>query len=288
MIAKETILQRVQALPALSTAVAELASLRDDPLATALAYERVIRPDPALSTNFLRLANSAHFGTRHEIKTVRAALALLGTKRLYEVVVGAALHGVLPERLPGYEVDLPGFWRHCAAVAALSERLSTELRVGAPDFVFTAGLLHDIGKLVIGSFLAAESAEVLARVRGSEKTFIDAEHEVLGWDHSEIGAEVARAWRLPEAVVDTARWHHSPSECPTANRTLVDMVHVADGLAHSLGMGADTGELARRIEVPAMQRLHVTARTLERIACDSLANIKDLCHSLEGNAGRTS
>ena len=288
MIAPEGILSRLKDLPTLSAAAVRLAGLARDERSSAADFEKVIRPDPALTANLLRVVNSAYFGLRCRAESVRQAVTLLGLRRTSEVAAAAALAPIIPRRLPGYEMEASSFWTHCVAVAVLSERLSTELGVRRPDLTFTAGLLHDVGKLAIGVFVADSSSEILSRTREGGMTFVSAERAVLGVDHSQVGATVAEAWKLPPAIADVSRWHHSPNETPDkADRLLVDLVHVADALAHSLGLGADVGEMARKVDPATEARLGIRARGLERVASASLDEIRSLAQEFAPGAGGT-
>jgi putative nucleotidyltransferase with HDIG domain len=285
MIALEAVLAGVRELPTLSQVIVRLGQLLRDPRSSAADFEKVIRPDPALTTNLLRIANSAFFGVRCPVDTVRQAVTLLGQKRVYEVAAAAALAPVIPARLPGYEVEAASFWMHCVAVGVLAERLAAELRVAPPDLTFTAGLLHDVGKLAAAAFVAGASDEIMERVRRGDD-FAVAERAVLGLDHGEVGGVVAAAWGLPQPVRAVARWHHAPgTEAAGPDGVLVDLVHAADALAHALGLGADAGELARTVDPGAEARLGVRSRRLERVAGESLDAIREMA-SLFAPAGR--
>jgi putative nucleotidyltransferase with HDIG domain len=276
MIAPPVILSRVKALPTLSATALRLSELARDPRSSAVDFERAIKPDPALTANLLRIANSAYFGLRNRVESVKQAVTVLGLRRVSEMAAAAAFAPVIPARLPGYDIEASAFWLHSVAVAVLSERLAAELKLARPDLTFTAGLLHDLGKLAIGTFVSQESGEILGRVRGG-LAFASAEREVLGVDHAQVGALVAEAWRLPAAIGTVARWHHAPDDVPEGvERPLVDLVHAADGLAHALGLGADVGELARRVAHGAEARLGIRARRLERVAGDSLDAIREM------------
>jgi putative nucleotidyltransferase with HDIG domain len=284
VIAPAEIAARIRALPALSQAAARLHSLALDPRSSAADLEAVIRPDAALTANLLRLANSAHFGLRVPAATARQAVTLLGLRRVCEVATSAAFAPVIPPRLPGYEIDAAAFWTHCVAVAVLAEGLAGEVG-GPPDLLFTAGLLHDLGKLAICAWVSGEAGEILSRARGGEG-FAAAERDVLGLDHGEVGAEVAAAWGLPRAIAAVARWHHRPAGAAAGpDGRLVALVHAADALAHSLGLGADAGELAREIDPRAAQLAGVSARRLERVACEALEPIGELSRLFNAGEG---
>lgn len=288
MIEPGLILERLKELPTLSATAARLAGLARDERSSVADFERVIRPDPALTANLLRIVNSAYFGLRSRAESVRQAVTLLGLRRTSEVAAAAALAPIIPRRLPGYEVEASSFWMHCVAVAVLSERLSGELGVRRPDLTFTAGLLHDMGKLAVGAFVAGSSVEILSRTREGGMDFVSAERAVLGLDHSQVGGMVAKVWNLPPAVADVARWHHAPGDAPeAADRLLVDLVHVADALAHSLGMGTDAGEMARKVDPAAEARLEIRARHLERVASESLEEIGELARQFLPSGGGT-
>jgi putative nucleotidyltransferase with HDIG domain len=276
VITLQSVLGRLKDLPTLSAAAVRLSELARDERTGAADFEKVIRPDPALTANVLRVVNSAYFGLRCRVDSVRQAITLLGLKRTSEVAAAAALAPVIPPRLPGYELEAAGFWTHCVAVAVLSERLAAELGVRRPELTFTAGLLHDIGKIAISAFVSGASGPILERARGG-LAFVSAEREVLGVDHTDVGGAVAAAWHLPAAVTDVARWHHAPGLAGEGtDRHIIDLVHVADGLAHAMGLGADVGELARKVDPGAETRLGIRARRLERVAGQSLDEIRDL------------
>jgi putative nucleotidyltransferase with HDIG domain len=285
VISTEQVLLRVKKLPTLPSTMARLWALSHDDRAGAADFERVIRPDPALTANLLRVANSAYFGLRCRAESVRHAVTLLGLKRVCELATSVAFAPTIPARLPGYDLDATAFWTHSVAVAVFSEKLAVELRVGTPDMIFTAGLLHDIGKLVVGSLVADEKGAIMGRVRQGE-TFVDAERAVLGLDHGELGAAVAQAWSLPPAATWAARWHHRPGEVPAeADRTLVGLIHGADALAHAMGLGADPGELARGVDGEVERKLGVKARRLEAVASGTVDGIREMASLFAGAVG---
>ena len=276
MIAPALVLSRVKELPALSATALRLAELARDDRSGAADFERVVRPDPALTANLLRVANSAYFGLRCRAESVRQAVTVLGVKRVSEVAAAVALAPVIPSRLPGYELEASAFWLHSVAVAVLAERLSLQLGLRCPEQTFTAGLLHDIGKLAIGAFVADDAPSILIRTRGG-LPFVAAEQAVLGVDHGQVGGLMAEAWSLPSAAAAAARWHHAPGAAPEgAPQALIDLVHVADGLAHTLGLGADAGELARGVDAGVEDRLGFRVRDLEQTAGKSLDEIREL------------
>lgn len=277
MMTASQIVSSAKDLPSLPVVVAKLASLLRDEGASSADFEKVVRPDPALTANLLRVANSPYFGARRQITSVRQAITYLGVERVFELAAGSAFRKVLPSRIPGYDVESTAFFAHCIAVATLAERLATASHLKLPDMTFTAGLLHDIGKLAIGTFLLERAPLLVEALADQKLTFVDAERSLIGTDHNEVGTLVAEKWDLPLAVHRVVRWHHAPDEVATdPDSALIDLVHIADAMAHSMGFGADVGGLARRISDGALQRLHLKVRQLETVAGETLAEITDV------------
>ncbi|MBN2340931.1 MAG: HDOD domain-containing protein [Deltaproteobacteria bacterium] len=270
-------MSRIDNLPTLPTAVAQLSKLIASPTASAKDFEKVIKPDPSLTANLLRLANSAYFGLRREVTSVKQAITLLGNKRVFEIAASAGFSRVIPSVLPGYNIKSADFWLHSIAVAVLAERLATELRIQVPGLLFTAGLLHDLGKLAIGSFLADEQGALLEKLKQQDASFSMTERELLGTDHGEVGEEIAKQWDLPEAVIWTSKWHHQPTKVDeNIDSTLVDLVHLADSVAHMFGYGADVGELARSIDTSVATRLGFDVHTIEFVGGDTEEQIREM------------
>lgn len=276
MISKEKILKKIDSLPTLPTAVAQLSRLIASPTASAKDFEAVIKPDPSLTANLLRLANSAYFGLRREVTSVKQAITLLGNKRVFEIAASAGFSKIIPVNLPGYRIQSADFWLHSIAVAVLSERLASELRVKAPGLLFTAGLLHDLGKLAIGSFLEEEESALLDRLSNEDVAFSTAEKELLGTDHCEVGAELGQQWDLPDAVIWTARWHHQPADAGDVDSILVDLVHLADAMAHMFGYGADVGGLSRTVDKEVASRLGFDVHSIEAVSSETESQIREM------------
>jgi putative nucleotidyltransferase with HDIG domain len=272
-----SIVARAQNLPTISTTVAQLSRLIRDETATTADFENIIRLDPSLTANLLRLANSAYFGLRREVTSVKLAVTLLGLKRLFELVTSASFARLLPPRIPGYDMEATVFWRHSIAVAVLAEQLAHAMQVPAPNLLFTAGLLHDVGKLAIGNFLIDGRIAAQSRLAGEQDDLVEIERTLLGIDHQEVGEHLAAMWDLPDSVIWSARWHHAPSKAPAGvDRMLVDLVHVADGLSHSVWAGVEVTEVSRRVDNQALLRIGIRTNMLEKVRATAEEQINQL------------
>ena len=286
MTSAREVLRTAVGLPTLSSVVAELARLRDDDATTAQDFERVVAPDPALTANLLRLANSPFFGARRQIESVKQAIALLGFDRVFEVAVSASFSSVLPEKIPGFDISAGDFFIHSFAVGVTGERLAKRCNLPSTDLVFTAGLLHDIGKLAIGALLWKHASSLEAALKEDGVPFIESEHHLIGTNHTEVGALIVEMWDLPASIGTAARWHHHPDDVDVASeQTLVDVIHIADGLSHMLGFGADVGELKRELNAHAMTRLNVKVMELESVALEVTEQISEMSTLFKGQFG---
>ena len=152
------IVGRIETIGTVPTAVAQVFGLVNDPKTTMADFERVVRPDVGLTANLLRCANSAYYRASREITSVRDAIARMGMRRVFEVAAGASFAKAVPAVLTGYGTPSASYWEHSIAVAVLADRIGREAGFTYPDLAFTAGLLHDLGKIVVSGWLDANPA----------------------------------------------------------------------------------------------------------------------------------
>jgi putative nucleotidyltransferase with HDIG domain len=273
-----TLLREIESLPTFPSAAVRLMGLVHDASASAADIEQVLRTDPSLTANVLRVANSTFYGGMDRVASVRQAIARLGTREVLSITSSTALGRILPDELPGYHVSSEVFWRHCLAVAIFSENIGAYVGIGVDGAAFTAGLLHDLGKLALGALLTQTGDEVVRRqLDPGAATFVNVERTLLGTDHAEAGYTLATHWNLPEEIAVAARYHHRPEEAPSGkSRDLCSVVHVGNAMAHLFGYTSDQGELSRTLDPNVLVSLELNQEILEEIACDSLEPIRDM------------
>lgn len=253
----------LEALSPTTTRLAELIGGDDGSLEE---IERIVSLDPVLTGRLLSYANSASSGSR-TVATVRRAVMQLGLGQLLAFAAAGSVRRQLEVALPQYGLSEGGLWRHLVASALAVELLPGVLKRPVPPESFAAALLHDVGKLVIARFLDAEGVRRIGELRESRNASLsEAELEVLGIEHGEVGALVARQWHLPEGIVrGIARYGH-----PEIGETVADVVHVANIAAKSIGepATADPGELVPHPAVAARLALSEESfgRLVERLA----------------------
>ncbi len=272
---RDEILAHIPDIPSLPTSAVEVIRLVQSPNSSMTEIMSAIEYDPALTAEVLRLANSAYFAGPRTIATLREAGVLFGTARLMQVVLAAAVFPLARRPLKGYDLEPGRLLEHLAAVAIGSEELASALGEVTPRYTFTAGLLHDVGKLVLGTFVEVDAGPILRLAHQEQVTFDEAERAVLGIDHAEVGAELLRRWNLPEEIVEAVRWHQEPDERGAEN-LVVDLVHVADMLSVENGLGVGIDGLHYRPSEVVAARRQLNATMLERVSCVMLAEFQQL------------
>lgn len=239
---RDEIITRVNEIRGLPASTLDALRMLNDPAFRIADLAKAIEFDPGMTGNVLRLANSSYFGASREICTVRDAITRLGLRNLFNVMVTSAAAPLFQQAIAGYEIPAGRLWAQSVATAVGTDKLCSCLRRPVHELGFTTGLLLDVGKLVLGSFLEVDGEDVLDLVEREGIAFDAAEREILGIDHAEVGAVLLGRWQLPVAIVDTVRWHHRP-ELAVGGNSLLDLVHLADRLGHvsGVGLGLDTG-----------------------------------------------
>lgn len=228
------ILDKIQKLPSMPSLVLEILESFDDERMDVSTLARKIANDQVLVARVMRVANSAFFGLSGQIGTIPEAISVLGFNNLRGLVTAAAIINSAPKDLG--EFDRVMFWRHGIATASCAKVLAR--RVGLnPEIAFTAGVLHDIGKLIIAmQFPQVVVALPQMKDQASDEASIAIEHEMLGCDHAALGGELAKRWNFPLAIRESIVLHHTPLGSGDRGG-LTDVVYVANLFAHALENG---------------------------------------------------
>jgi putative nucleotidyltransferase with HDIG domain len=219
--------------------VSRIARIVASPASGLAELAEAVALDQALTLRVLALANSAALRGKTSVHSARDAVMRLGMGSVLALAVGGHVRGDLSRPLPRYGLREGALWRHSVASALALECIRSASRASIAPSAFTAALLHDIGKLVLGAFLSDEINATLDRVPGTTAAGrMQAEFEILGVHHAELGALIARNWNLPEDIAAGIMYHHDPHEYENTlahDPALVSSchaVHVADILAH--------------------------------------------------------
>ena len=208
-----------------------------------------IRKDQVISARTLHLCNSAIFARPKKIESLEHALVMLGQHLLLKLVISASLNSFFNQIGMGYSLCKGGIYHHALGTAVIAEKLATFTGQAEPSSAYTAGLLHDIGKVALDQFIHSGFPLFYRECHQGNKNFTEVEKQLLGIDHTKVGSELALNWSCPESLVETIRHHHQPEDA-TRHEALVHIVYLADLL---------------------MSRFH-TGLEMERLSTDSLAS----------------
>jgi putative nucleotidyltransferase with HDIG domain len=223
----------LEALPIVAQRV--LSILRDE-RTTLEKIAGLLGTDQALASAVLRYANSARAMPNRRIANVREAVARIGQRALSGVLVRACAGPMLDRGLPPYALPRSIAWRHAATVSVASRALAEILQTGG-DEAGVAGLMHDVGKMVLTSVLPEAAAEAVSIARSGRMAVWQAEQQVLGFHHGAVGAALLRSWGLPDTVVDAVAFHHQPSEISSPLATIVSLADTAAFAVGAVGGG---------------------------------------------------
>jgi putative nucleotidyltransferase with HDIG domain len=269
----DQIVSKADALPQLPGATSRLIEVINDAGSSFDQIADVIRFDQAITTRVLRVCNSAYFGLQRQITSLEDAARVLGTAKLLQLVMAAHTTALLAPPQAGYGLAPGALWTHSVGVALAAQRLGRSAYTGEEGTLFTAGLLHDMGKLLLNEHVGAEYRRISEIVKAERITFHEAEQRVLGTTHAEVGARVAQRWGLPAAIVDAIRYHHDPNRCPQPSGS-VDVVHVADVTCLVLGIGGGDDGTLYRVDPDVLGRLKLQESQVEQLGIDVVLELK--------------
>lgn len=227
-------MRRVGDLPALPLIVTEVMQITDDPSATLTQISECIQQDPALTAKILKVSNSPFYGMRQHVGTLKLALVILGVREVRNIVLGVSVFDMLRDGTiePRFMQD---FWKHSVLVAGMSKRMNIHLALGLQGEDFIAGLLHDMGKMVLLRYLGPQYKSICAEADREPRLLPKMEAETLGFDHADAAAAVAGHWNLPQTLNDAIWLHHeAPGRVlPQAkDPQLAALVRIANYAAH--------------------------------------------------------
>jgi putative nucleotidyltransferase with HDIG domain len=247
----DDVVKNLQDLPSLPAVVMELLNSIDQEDIDIGVLAKKVSHDQALTAKTLRLANSSLYGLQVKVTTIQQAITYLGFQTTRNLITAAAVTGCFAEGACK-EFDHKAFWRHSIATAACAKILARHMRFNQ-DYAFTAGLLHDIGRLVLVSCFPERYTDVLAYREAHDCTLLDAERTAMGIDHVDAGLALAEHWNFSDTMRLAIGGHHEP-ERPGAG-FLATIIHVADAVVHALDLARQPDDQVPKVSTVAWQAL---------------------------------
>jgi HD-like signal output (HDOD) protein len=223
-------------LPGIPELYLEIAEALQSPLISSDRIAEIASKDPALSAKLLQIANSAFFGFSRKVYSVDEAVQMLGVGVIHSLAMAVPLFTAFDrKKCPGFHIDQ--VWEHSAEVASLARRIYNEHLDDShrAQQAFAAGVMHDIGKLILAENLPAQYEAILAEAKATHTELYKVERKHLDATHAEIGAYLLALWGLPVPLIEAVGCHHTPLRCCTSTLCLAGVIHIADALQHTQG-----------------------------------------------------
>jgi putative nucleotidyltransferase with HDIG domain len=269
------VVRQIRDLPSLSAVVVELMSSIDNEETDVRALGQKIALDQALTAKTLRLANSSFYGMSTKVTTIDQAISVLGFHSIRTLVTACAVTSSFSAS--DSRVDFQAFWRHSVACAVCAKLLASHLKLN-PAAAFTAGLLHDIGTLILANQLPEPYARMLAHRAEHDCTIVLAEQAVFGFDHAAAGAALCAYWKFPVLIQDAVAQHHQADGGGAP--TLALAVHAANTIAHALDLSEQEDDLAPPMSHAVYAALALSDSQWDELLAATEATHRELCQIL--------
>ncbi len=242
------VVEKFKDLPPLPDILFRVEEIANDPDSSARDLSDIIALDQALTLRVLNVVNSPYYGLGRKISSISQATAYLGFKEVRNLVMVDVFKGIYSRPIKGYGLDGTKAWEHNAAVGITARLLAKKFGKDVSEAAFTAGITHDVGKLILSDFMLLSYDDVTALLNEGPMCLVDAERGVIGIDHAKVGALVARHWRLPDELSHVIEFHHEPSRVEDPSPVLL-AVYLANEFCTMMGIDSGIGNPTAGSEV---------------------------------------
>ena len=267
------LIDKVQGLPTLPSMLNSVNQLILNERTSAKEVAQIISSDPALTSKVLRVVNSSFYGFPNRITTITHAIVILGFNTIKSIVLSSTIFDVFRRGTKPGEFDRTEFWKHSIGCGAAAKVLGRRIHYPMLEELFIAGLLHDVGKIVLDQYLPEKFGEVTALVRAKDILIGEAEFQVLGVTHADVGAWLFEKWNLSKGLVETVRCHHNPALAGETQR-FAEIIHVADVLVRAVGFGSGGDRKIPAISDAAWRSLGLVESELDGLLAQTGAEIE--------------
>jgi len=277
----DSILKSVDVIPAFPATILKVAELLCDDDYAVADVVNVIKYDQAIAANILKISNSAYFNARQKIKTIHDAVVYLGQQQLIRAVQTAGISKIYKKGGKGYASQSKDFWEHAVTVALMSQILSRRIQAREDQILYTAALLHDVGKIIMGEYVHVMFEKIIYKVKFEKCSFLEAEEEVIGINHADLGGRIATHWNFPPEIRDAIAYHHRPDLLEERDKTNAWLVYLSDQACLMMGIDGGVDALAYSGLGEVMRYFNLKMVDLEKsfiVLWDELKKAKDLLH----------
>ncbi len=256
-------------IPAIAT---QILAKSEDPDSSMSEIADLIVNDPALTANLLKICNSAYFSLPRKVESVKDAVTWIGLDQIVELVLTSSVSENFNKGLAGYGLGEGELWRHAVTSAHVAKLLANRYGISQnKHFIYTAALLKDIGKLILGRFVAFSAEKINILVHSQGYSFNDAEKNIIGMNHEELGALVGKKWSFSKKLIYIIRHHHLADETARQDRG-TSLVYLADIVCMLMGICTGADGLSYRFYSDVLRRINVSEKDLEEIIAQTSEN----------------
>lgn len=264
--ARNIVIDKVKSLPTLPDVIHKVLSLVQGEDATAKTLGDLISYDQAISARLLKVANSAYYGFVREIATVQHAIVALGFREVRSLVLGITVFDAMKKSSREASIIREDFWMHSVGCALAGQIICKKVEGVDADIAFTSSILHDIGKLVLDGFFTLEYGGVLEKVKKNGISMVEAESEIMGFTHADVGGWLCERWKFPLTLVSPVSFHHQLEKAEADFIKVTSVAHLADVLCKRAHIGSGGDDKIHPAHPLAMEHLELKEEDLEPIA----------------------
>ena len=246
-------------LPSLPIVYGQINETIKKPTSSAYDIGNVISKDAGLSARLLKIVNSTFYGFPSKIDTLSRAVTIVGTRQLSTLALGMNIINVFKD-IPSDLIDMKSFWQHSIGCGIAARIIAGYKNIQNIERLFVAGLLHDIGRLILYSSIPIHARNALLKAKYADSLLHKEEHEIMGFDHTKIGGLLLKKWKLPISLENNVTYHHIPQESKDPLEPAI--VHLADIMTNALGMGSSGERFVPPLDPDAWQCIGISANTL--------------------------
>jgi HD-like signal output (HDOD) protein len=262
----ESTINNIAALPTMPEVATKILNMVNDPEVSFKAVADEISKDQSMTTNILKLCNSAYFSKGKEITSIDRAIVTLGIKEVTSIVMVIAAKPILDKFVIGYDLGKGELWKQGLMVANIAKKIALmKNRKDIADVVFTGGIIHNVGKTVIAIYVQNTYNDILNEVKTKNITFNEAEKSIMGYSHQEISEKILEKWNFPPVLKAIVRYYSEPENAPDQFRAEVSVVHIANTISIMAGIGIGSDGLYHQLSSTAMNTLKLTNAELEEL-----------------------
>lgn len=259
----DKILQSIEHIPVIPSIMFKVSEMLKDEDYSVNDLTEMIKCDPAIAANVLKMCNSAYLAPHRQISNIREAVIQLGQENLVRVVQMAGVSRLFNNKVSGYASTGGQLWEHAVAVALMSQILARRILQHGDETLYLCALLHDVGKVVMGEYVQASIDGIMNMVAQRGCSFLEAEEEILGINHADLGGRIASYWNYPPIVQAALAHHHRPDLAEIEDDSFVWLVYLADQICLLTGITGGMDDLAHRGLSEVMQKFSFYEKDLE-------------------------